>query len=317
VGPGKVVADSKLACKKYDCVQPKKVVELEMDKRVVILILVHKREISQNEILSLRQCISVLGGYEIRLICPAGLDVSAYRRACESLRFDFINPYWQSSWQNFNRLKISPVLYHKYREYQFILFYELDAFVFRDELLQWCDAGYDYIGAPWFENFVKCTEDSPFIGVGNGGFSLRRTSAALRVLHSFSYIWKPQELLCSSSLVPRELSFMAPTIAEEQWTIKKMRRLLRNLTIANNTFYAFNDCSENEDNFWGLFVKRNFSWFKVAPFEEAKKFSIELNARLLFRLNGNKLPFGCHAWLKYDPDFWIPHIQAHCVATRM
>jgi hypothetical protein len=88
-------------------------------------------------------------------------------------------------------------------------------------------------------------------------------------------------------------------------------RAFPDLTIANNTFWLLNNFSQHEDIFWGLFAKRNFDWFKVAPFEESRKFSIELNPRPLFRLNGDKLPFGCHAWQKYDPEFWGPHIRAH------
>jgi hypothetical protein len=223
------------------------------------------------------------------------------------LCFDFIDPGWQSTYEQFNRLKISPFLYRRYRDYKFILFYELDAFVFSDELERWCSANYDYIGAPWFEGFTKCTEASPFLGVGNGGLSLRNTRSALRALHSFSYIWKPRELFLRDSQVPRELSFMAP----KKWTAKNPIGALKDLTIRNNTFYLFNDFSQNEDMFWGLFVRRNFPWFKVAPFDEARKFSIELNPRLLFKLNGDKLPFGCHAWQKYDPEFWAPHIRAY------
>ena len=30
-----------------------------------------------------------------------------------------------------------------------MLIYQLDAYVFKDELLNWANKGYDYIGAPW------------------------------------------------------------------------------------------------------------------------------------------------------------------------
>jgi hypothetical protein len=263
--------------------------------------------------LSLRQCLSVLERYDIKLVCPIGLDVSDYRKVSSSLSFEFIDPRWQQSYRAFNRLKISPFLYSRFRKYEFILFYELDAFVFRDELQDWCDAGYDYIGAPWFENFHECTEQSPFIGVGNGGFSLRRTRSALRALWSFSYIRKPRELLSRAPMTPCDLELLTPRIDKEEWRITKFGRAIRNLTIANNTFYPFNDFSRNEDLFWGHFVRRSFAWFKVASFEDSRKFSFESNARLLFRLNENKLPFGCHAWRKQDPTFWAPHIREHAV----
>jgi hypothetical protein len=30
--------------------------------------------------------------------------------------------------------------------------------------------------------------------------------------------------------------------------------------------------------------------------------------RLCFELNGRKLPFGCHAWQRYDRGFWEPYL---------
>ena len=27
-------------------------------------------------------------------------------------------------------------------------------------------------------------------------------------------------------------------------------------------------------------------------------------------MNQDRLPFGCHAWFRYDLEFWRPHIEA-------
>ena len=35
----------------------------------------------------------------------------------------------------------------------------------------------------------------------------------------------------------------------------------------------------------------------------------ELEPRYLYNLNQKKLPFGCHAWEKHEPDFWKNHIK--------
>jgi hypothetical protein len=275
--------------------------------RVVVLVLVHKPEMSATERCSLKQCVSVLRNHEIHIVCPRGLNVSSYKNVSQHLFFTHIDPFWQSSYANFLRLKISPLLYRMFSRYEFVLFYELDAFVFRDELSFWCDANYDYIGAPWFEGFESCTAESPFIGVGNGGFSLRRTAAALRVLRSFSYVRKPLELLAEHYFQQNE-KYPFEFLLRKCSTREKLR-FVKNLTIANNTFWPFNDFMGNEDMFWGLFVPRSFSWFKVAPFEDARKFSVEHNPALMYRLNQQRLPFGCHAWSRYDPEFWAPHIR--------
>ena len=275
-------------------------------KLVVILVMVHKPDMNQNEELSLRQCVSTLDAHDIVVVCPLGMDVSSYRKVSERIDFCHIDPRWLATYKAFNRLKISPLLYWKFRRYDYILFYELDAFVFRDELDRWCEAAYDYIGAPWFQGFDKYSYDSPFLGVGNGGFSLRRISTALRVLRSFSYIRKPRGLFHGK-------------ISEQQAHMLRFDdplAFVRNLVVGNNTFYFLNDFSGNEDIFWGLMAPRNFSWFKVAPVDEAKKFSFETNPRKLFELNGNQLPFGCHAWQRYDREFWGPHITANATMYR-
>jgi len=65
----------------------------------------------------------------------------------------------------------------------------------------------------------------------------------------------------------------------------------------------------NEDIFWGVYVPRVYKWFRVAPFEEAYKFSMEYNCEKLFELNQRQVPFGCHQWYKGEfLKFWTPHI---------
>ena len=83
---------------------------------------------------------------------------------------------------------LSNFFYSAFREYDYMLLYQLDAFVFKNELLYWCNKNYDYIGAPWiaskqtllkkielqFKSKRKQKRAEIFFKVGNGGFSLRR-----------------------------------------------------------------------------------------------------------------------------------------------
>ena len=39
-------------------------------------------------------------------------------------------------------------LYSRFEKYEYMLIYQLDAFVFSDRLMEFVEAGYDYIGAP-------------------------------------------------------------------------------------------------------------------------------------------------------------------------
>lgn len=81
-------------------------------------------------------------------------------------------------------------------------------------------------------------------------------------------------------------------------------------TVRNNTHKWLNSYRGHEDQFWGLSVAKKFSWFKVPAYEEAAAFAFEMQPHRLFELTGHRLPFGCHAWWKYDLDFFKPHIEA-------
>ncbi len=77
----------------------------------------------------------------------------------------------------------------------------------------------------------------------------------------------------------------------------------------NSIYFFFNDYELNEDYFWSKIAGKRFNWFKVPLPLGAMKFSEELELSYLFFLNNKKLPFGCHAWEKYDPNFWSVHIK--------
>ncbi len=265
----------------------------------VVLIIAHKATLTPYEEISLQQVHRVLGHYPIWLICPRGLDVSAYRAVVPEVRIDFIDPKWQASYAAFNQLKVQPFLYRRYRKYEYLLYYELDAFVFRDELAYWCEQGYDYIGAPWFTDYnqTEKQDHAKLHLVGNGGFSLHNVEAALRVCYSFSWIRRPKEVW---------KDYQSLNLKGKIWYLSW---LIKNYSFGNNTFFLFNDLKLGEDNYWGARVPRNFEWFRVAPVEEALKFSFELKPAQKYELNGYRLPFGCHAWAKHDLGFWRTHFK--------
>lgn len=261
----------------------------------VVVIIAHKPELDELERISLSQCHRVLGSHPIRIVCPRGLRVDRYREITPDVEFDFIHPRWQSTYAGFNRLKILPFLYRRYRSFEFILFYELDAFVFRDELDEWCRKGYDYVGAPWLSDDMDLR--SPSVGVGNGGFSLRRVDAMLRVTRSFRWVDPP------IGLARRKYW------SRGQW-VRGLASMVLNSTLRNNTFSLLNNWRGHEDIFWGERVPRLFPWFKLAPPEEAAAFSFEEYPRRLSTELGGRLPFGCHGWARYDLEFWRPHIRS-------
>jgi hypothetical protein len=270
-----------------------------MNSLCVIVIPVHSENPSEDELCSLKQCFKVLGHYPIYLVAPEGLNIAAYSHAvAEPLKVKFIAPHWQSSLEGYNKLKTSLFFYKLFSEFKYMLTYELDAFVFRDELLQWCEKGYDYIGAPWFEKYAEADISSKIVGVGNSGFSLRNIQRCIEILEQVEplrklrktfYTFKGYKIVGFSSLI---YAF--------NWSgrLKKDKIALEKVVSGHYI---------NEDYFWCSYVPKVFD-YKIASSSDAIKFSFEVNAEALFNMNNRQLPFGCHAWNKYSPAFWEPFI---------
>jgi hypothetical protein len=262
----------------------------------VVVVFAHNSKPSELELVSLKQCWDILRSHPVHLMCPLGMDTNIYKAVAPGIKVDYVPSRHFDSLVAYNRLKISPFLYKYYDKYDFILTYELDSFVFRDELSVWCEKDYDYVGAPWFEGYDQASVDAKVLSGGNSGFSLRKISTCQRVLKSMIAIESYSEIF------------------------KKWRRienksigslfLLGKWMVFRSTFNpVLNFYTGNEDVFWSVYASNRFKWFKVAPFEDASSFSFEVLPERLFSQNSNQLPFGCHKWHKYSPTFWKPHIE--------
>src|SRR5262245_66317821 len=127
--------------------------------RAIVVITSHKPVLTRWELISLRQCVRILGKHPMTLICPDGLDTTWYRTFVPEVPVEHLDRRWFATFSTFNTLMVSPLLYERYRHFEYILFFEPDAFVFSDRLEEWCARGFDYVGAPWFEGFDKPTSD--------------------------------------------------------------------------------------------------------------------------------------------------------------
>jgi len=276
-----------------------------MEQPVAILIIIHQPEPTEAEQRALSRCAEVLGHYPIFFICPEGLAISRYRELIPAAQFQFIDPIWQSSYRMFNRLKIAPLLYETFSRYSFVLFYEPDSYVFRDELMEWIAKDYDYIGPPVPIDPAYMRLETAAAGFYmNGGFSLRKTASMLRVLHSWRKVL-PQRYV--------NRWYNRFTLSGK---IRQLPRyLMRSVGWWNNTHYRFNDYEKNEDLFWSFYVPRVIGWFNTPAFAEAARFGFDRDPEKLYRLT-QQLPFGCHAWYKQHPEvyshncsFWKNHIH--------
>jgi Protein of unknown function (DUF5672) len=253
-------------------------------------------ELIPQEIISINRLYSVLGKYPIYIIGSKNIDWASYISHAELLEANvnikiFGESYF-SSISGYNSLLLSLKFYKAFKSYEYLLLYQTDAFVFKDDFEYWCSLGFDYVGAPWFEGFQYALKGAKYIGIGNGGFSLRKVSSHIRVLSSLAYVNEPGIVI---------------TNFRKNMSVRGFLNMINDLTINNNTFHLFNKWSDNEDYFFGIIASTKFKWFSVPDLVTALKFSIEVHPEE-YILSDADLPFGCHGWWKYNPDFWSKYI---------
>ncbi|GAB3177946.1 DUF5672 family protein [Telluribacter humicola] len=240
---------------------------------VAIVIPIYKADLTQAEKASLRQCLSVLSAYPTIVIKPASLLLNSLEQEYPALQFRSFDDKYFKSIDGYNELMVSRLFYESFSGYEYMLLYQLDAYVFKDELREWCAKGYDYIGAPGLEPAelfklpAKAGNEyarvlSQHHPVLNGGLSLRRIPALLRYIRIY------------------------------------------------NLFYT--RWPGNEDKLFSLDARRLAPmkfFIKLPAWQEALAFAFEKSPAASYTINHEQLPFGCHAWERYDPDFWKPFIQ--------
>ena len=257
----------------------------------------NRAQFTQDEEISFRQLEHFLGRYDKFLVVPESLAIE--RPGFQLQRF--ADMYFGSAAAN-NKLMLSPTFYHAFRKYRYILIYHLDALVFSDTLLEWCAEDWDYIGPPWLQS-----ADSPWVGtprVGNGGFSLRKVESFLRVLSSDTYWIHPDDYW-------QRLSTSKPWYQRGVYLPRKWFKYIRRLNGVQREVELWPlrpDGTKNEDHFWSDRAVHYDPLFKVAPFEVGLRFGFEVVPKECFELNHRAMPFGCHAWPRYDRSFWEPHL---------
>ncbi len=240
---------------------------------VAVIIPIYQATLQAAEYLSLTQCCQILGKHPIIIIKPASLDIQNILNQFPEIGVRDFPDHYFAGIDSYNQLLISIPFYQTFVNFEFILIYQLDAFVFRDELLSWCAKPYDYIGAPSLHmevfNDLGPTDTEQFTEaltnnrvVLNGGLSLRRVSAVIRYLKIYN-IFYPKWLGNEDMLFSQEATRLIPM---------------------------------------KLFLK-------TPKWREALQFAFEKSPAASFIINNKKLPFACHAWERYNRRFWEKYIS--------
>lgn len=237
---------------------------------IAVVVPVYRYPLLPSEQLAWEQCLRVLGHYPIVVVHPQSLSISEMLQG--EVRSLPLPHYRFKDIAAYNRLLTDVDFYALFDAYEYILIHQLDAYVFEDELFAWCQKGYDYIGSPGFpeELYYKM-----------GSNESDEWAAALRRI---------------------------PPLLNGGFSLRRIKAMKRFLRIHNTFFPTW---VGNEDMLFSLFAKRlglMRPFIHLPHWSEALRFGFEKSPRASFVLTKEQLPFGCHAWERYDPDFWTDYI---------
>lgn len=275
-----------------------------MTHQVAIVTPLYRYPLQEDEEISMRHLRQYLGRFDRFLVGPESLlgGASVAREYSDFVLLPFSKKYFESI-RGYSRLLVSEEFYRAFADYEYILIYQLDCLIFSGELKEWCHRGWDYVGAPWFKNHGEDTSEGLW-AVGNGGLSLRRVASALKVLASKQLLDDPkvrgQDTRRFDSAPPvRRMATGLRTFLLGRGYHNNVRWLLRELG---------KDPKFHEDLFWSFQARRFLPDFKIGTPQQALGFSFEKAPRYCYQRNSSRLPFGCHAWAKYDRAFWEPFL---------
>ncbi len=267
----------------------------EQQQLVTVVIPLYTLKLSDIDLLSLRQCFQVLGRHDIALVKPRSLDITALPSLIgvdAHYRTEEFDDRYFVGRKGYNQLMLSTDLYKRFLGSRYIFIHQTDVFVFRDELEQWCQRGYDYIGAPWLPATgdvsgwnverraiylmrrglgkfkAPCDAINLKYKVGNGGCSLRHT----RHFHDTSLM-------------------MADMLSH----------------VADNSDQGSHNF---EDVVWSVLInEKRPGTLRIAPYQEAVKFSIESHPSMAMHLTGGELPMATHAFARRrNRSYWKQYI---------
>lgn len=280
----------------------------------VVVIPIYKAVPKPSETASFKQCLSILKNYDIYIVTFEELDMSVYAEISETVgkayKLKFFSKDYFTSVAKYNKLCLSRSFYDCFSYYDYMLIYQLDAWVFRDELQDWCNKGYDYIGAPQFYRIHADIHTKIFYEVGNGGFSLRNIQYCKNILAINrnmpylrpSFLWKMY--FTEEFKVYKKHNYISAFL------IILFKVILKTFGYRNTLKYMIDSEKINEDYIFGCWA--GHAWnikTNIPSCEEASEFSFEVHPSFLYE-KCQKLPFGCHAFEKWEYEsFWGKYIK--------
>lgn len=150
------------------------------------------------EQLSLKQLNRVIGSeFDVFLIGPDYVDFDDYSKYLSGsgtnnyLEYVIFDDKYFKSNKSYSQLCLSYDFYDTFNKYDYMMIYQTDCWIFRNEIQKFCDMSYDYIGGPIYSPASAWTSLKKGLHpiVGNGGLSLRKISTMLKITNPDGYIY--------------------------------------------------------------------------------------------------------------------------------
>ena len=262
-------------------------------QQAAVVVPVYRETLSRTDKVALAQLQKVLGAYPKIFMAPESLtfDYGELGRGFSVERFP--DEFFKSA-TTYSVLLLQQDFYRRFLDYDFILIYQTDAFVFSDRLQEFCAMGYDYIGAP-VGRYVPLWH---LLGarIGNGGLSLRRPAACLRMLEQHADWLREGAVLQDAFLACEDAFFGACGVRDETFRVPDVRTAL-SFAVQDDLQHVFRRMEGGWRPFgchaWTLSVEHGF-WRKLIEAEG-------------YDLSGVKFPDMDPFWKYYLKLRWQTH----------
>ena len=262
-------------------------------KQVAIVIPFYKESITAYEEIALQQCKTILFGYPVIAVKPQSLTLPPKASLINYAQVISFDERYFAGIAGYNSLMLSQDFYAHFLEYEYILIYQPDAFVFSDQLNYWCNQDFDYIGAPWIRKS------------GEGGI-LKQTT--LKIQH-----WLSVNFNLKKGGLPNKYQF-ENKVGNGGFSLRRVRKFYNICSAMKSqiTYYLQHTGTHqyNEDAFWSVEVNRKEKVLNIPSWQTGLNFAFETYPQRAYELSNNHLPFGCHDWDRYI-EFWRPVFKTY------
>ncbi|SFH18000.1 DUF5672 family protein [Pedobacter insulae] len=240
------------------------------------------------ELSFLENGIKLTGSFKQVVVAPEGLVIDNSFGMLEKLEVKRFGKHYFEGIKGYNQLLLSRSFYTTFALFDYILIHQADVFLFKDELASWCEKNYDYIGAPWLRS------DKLNRGILYNAFQRMKLAFRKNRIYATRH----------------------NKVGNGGLSLRKVNTALKILdsispSVLNQYMHAEGP-QFNEDIFWSLIAPTVHPSYTIPEMVEAMRFAIEFEPAEAYEMINQDLPFGCHAPLKHNVEFWrkfIPTLQ--------